>query len=325
MTSPALSIYIPVYNAEKYLKHCLDSVLNQTFSDFELYIHDDGSTDSSKDICQSYAQRDPRIRLSRGENGHSLEKMNAFLREARGMYIGFVDNDDYLDLDYFEKMIQMLESKGADCVISSYTLVDSEENRLPWYTPELEDGAVLSREEVLKRYLTTLEIAGFRWNKIYRRSIFTEHDFQFPAYFPTDINGEFELLTYVDKAVLLDHHGYYYRQSATSEVGAMNPRKTIGFLETFGRVGRWAAEQGLAEEGDFYRTWRRINLMFNTWKIRGKFSPSEWKDFCRTHGWKVMIGKSLLSALLTVSKYKNGKESTGKFAAKTLIVWACCR
>ena len=325
MTMPTLSIFIPVYNAEKYLKHCLDSVLNQTFRDFELYIYDDGSTDRSYEICQSYARTDSRILLSRGDNGHSVMQMNAFLRNARGKYIGFVDNDDYLALDYFEKMIQMLEDKGADCVISSYTLVDSEENVLDWYTPELENGLVLSKEDVLMRFLTTLEIEGFRWNKIYPKSIFTGHDFSFPELFPTDINGEFILLTYVEKAVLLNHHGYHYRQSAGSEVSSMNPKKTIGFLETFGRIEEWASEQGLREEGEFYRTWRRINTMFNTWKSRKTFVPSEWKALCKTHGWNASIGKTLPQALRTVLKYENGKEKPLKFAVKTLIVWCCFR
>lgn len=325
MTLPALSIYIPVYNAEKYLKHCLESVLNQTFSDFELYIYDDGSTDSSYAICQSYARMDSRIHLTRGENGHRVDEMNVFLDKAQGKYIGFVDSDDYLDPDYFEKMLQMLEDKGADCVVSSYTLVDSEENVLPWYTPELEDELVLSREEVLKRFLTTLEIEGFRWNKIYPKSVFSDHGFHFPNLYLEDINGEFILFTYIEKAVLLNHHGYYYRQSAGSLVGSTNPQKTISFLETFGQVKEWAAEQGLQEEGEFYCTWRRINTMFNTWKSRKTFAPSEWKELCKTHGWNASIGKTLPQALWTVLKYKNGKEKPLKFFVKTLVVWCCFR
>lgn len=325
MTLPTLSIFIPVYNAEKYLKHCLDSVLNQTFSDFELYICDDGSKDSSFAICQSYAQEDSRIYLSRGENGHAFHEMNAFLRKAKGKYIGFVDNDDYLDLDYFEKMIQMLEQKDADCVISSYTLVDSEEHLLPWYTPELEDGLVLSKEEVLKRFLTTLEIEGFRWNKIYPKSIFVDHDFHFPTLYPTDINGEFVLLTYVEKVVLLNHHGYYYRQSAGSNVASIDLQKTVRFLETFDRIKGLASEQGLQEEGEFYRTWRIVNTMFQTWKSRGRLTPSEWEALRNTYGWNTSIGKSLPQALFTVLKYKNGKESPLKFFVKTVIAWCCFR
>lgn len=325
MTSPVLSVFIPVYNAENYLKRCLDSVLNQTLRELEVYLYDDGSRDGSYAICQSYAQADSRIHLSRGENGNSVYRMNDFLRDAGGTYLGFVDNDDYLDPDYFENMIRMLEEKGADCVISSFTPVDSGENALAWYAPELEDGLVLSREAVLKRFLTTLEIEGFRWNKIYPKSIFTDNHFQFRKLYPADINGEFELLTYVNKAVLLNHHGYYYRQSATSDVGRMTTKKTISFLQTFARIEKLAAAQGLEEAGDFYRTWRSINTLFNTWKSRERLDPEDWKALRRDYGWKAVIGKPLPRALATVLKYKNGKEKPWKFFIKTLVVRYCYR
>lgn len=321
MTSQALSVYIPVYNAERYLTRCLDSVLNQTFSDFELYIYNDGSTDNSYEICREYARKDPRILLTTGENGHSVDVLNTFLGNANGKYIAFVDNDDYLDLDYFEKMIQMLEDKGADCVISSFTYVDSEENELPWYTPQLEDGLLLSREDVLKRFLTSLDIEGFRWNKIFLKSVLTDNNFHFSKLIPGDINSEFELLSHINKAVLLNHRGYYYRQSATSYVGTMSPQKTVYFLDTFGRIGDLAVAQGLTEEGEYYRIWRRINSMFITWKKKNEYAPSDLDRFRKKCSWDRMVGCSLRKAISKVQKYKNKKESSLKFAVKTFIVW----
>lgn len=317
MEYPMLSVFIPVFNAEKYLVHCLDSVVKQTYRNLEIIIYNDGSSDRSGEICQEFARQDNRIRYYARDNGHYREEINAFIANAKGEYLGFVDNDDYLDLDYFEKMLRMLEENHTDCVISSYTLVDSDEKELPWSTPSLENGLVLSREEVLKRFLTTLDIEGFRWNKIYKTSVFRENGITVPALFPSDINVEFELLSATDKVVLLDNRGYYYRQSAGSEVASMSLTKTGTFMETFDRIGGLAEKAGLTEEGEYYRIWRRINMMFNTWKSRKKATSEEWRAFKKKCGWKKTVKHSLMDALRIIYSYKN----TLKFAIKTVIVW----
>ena len=89
-----LSVIIPVYNTEKYLPRCLDSVINQTLREIEILCVDDGSTDSSPSVLQDYARRDPRIRVIRKENGGLVSARKAGIQEAKGTYIGYVDSDD---------------------------------------------------------------------------------------------------------------------------------------------------------------------------------------------------------------------------------------
>ena len=97
-----ISIIVPVYNVEKYLERCLDSILSQTFSDFELILVNDGSTDHSLEICRSYAEKDERILLIDQENRGLSAARNAGIAVAKGEYLGFVDSDDYIAQNMYE-------------------------------------------------------------------------------------------------------------------------------------------------------------------------------------------------------------------------------
>ncbi len=317
---PALSIFTPVYNAEKFLNQCLDSIIGQTFSDFELVLYDDGSRDSSYKICEEYAARDSRIMLFKGENGSAIDMMNQFIQKANGKYIGFVDDDDFLARDYFYDMIHLLEEKEAECVVSSYTLIDSENNILPWYTPSLEEGTVLCGDEAIKRFLTSLDIEGFRWNKIYQKKIFVDNGIQFEKRFPTDILGEFKLLSCIKKAVLSNNRGYFYRQSSTSEVASKTASKQEAFLNAYKLVGEQAIEDGLWKEGDFYKTWRVVNSLFNAYKSKREYSIEEWETIKRNCSLDKWISKSAYEIFRVVSLYPNKRDSRFKFMIKTVIV-----
>lgn len=118
-TCPAISVIIPVYNSELYLKKCLDSLRSQTFDNWEAICIDDGSTDGCADILKAYALRDPRIRSFTQKNCGQGVARNRGLRETRGMYITFLDSDDYLSVDYFELLYAAAERTGADVVVGS--------------------------------------------------------------------------------------------------------------------------------------------------------------------------------------------------------------
>ena len=111
-----VSVIVPVYNVEKYLRQCLDSVLNQTYTDFEMILVDDGSTDASGKICDDYAQKDSRITVIHKENGGQSIARNMGMDATRGEYIYFLDSDDYIREDALEKLVSALEKTGADFV-----------------------------------------------------------------------------------------------------------------------------------------------------------------------------------------------------------------
>ncbi len=119
-TTPKLSIVIPVYNTEKYLHKCIDSVLAQTFTDYELILVDDGSKDSSPAICDEYAAKDSRIRVIHQENAGACLARKAGIAIAVGDYIGFVDSDDYIEPDMYETLYDKAISNNADIVACNF-------------------------------------------------------------------------------------------------------------------------------------------------------------------------------------------------------------
>ena len=111
-----VSIGIPIYNVSEYLHQCLNSILRQTFTDFEVIMVDDGSTDGSFEICQKYAAKDSRFKLIHQENGGVAKARNNCLRHMTGDFIAWVDSDDWIEDDYFERLIRTQERTGADMV-----------------------------------------------------------------------------------------------------------------------------------------------------------------------------------------------------------------
>lgn len=123
---PKISIIIPIYNVENYLEKCIQSVLNQTYKDFELLLIDDGSTDNSVKICDDYAQKDNRIRVIHKTNGGVSTARNEGIRNARGEYLGFIDSDDYIEPNMYETLINNIEEYGCDISICGFKVFDED-------------------------------------------------------------------------------------------------------------------------------------------------------------------------------------------------------
>lgn len=179
-----ISIIVPVFNVQNYIRECLDSILNQTYKEFELILIDDGSTDNSGKICDEYLKKDSRIKVIHKKNGGLSSARNCGLEEAKGDYICFVDSDDSIKPDYLEKLDQIIEDKSADLV-----LCDVESPKLCDFSDEIikekymetacaENVIQLDRNGIVNWLLDdrTREyvLAVVAWNKIYSRHIFDE-------------------------------------------------------------------------------------------------------------------------------------------------------
>ena len=117
---PLISVIVPVYNVENYLPRCLDSIINQTYTNLEILLVDDGATDNSGKLCDEYAQKDNRIRVFHKENGGVSSARNMGLDNATGEYIAFVDSDDYIDKCMYEIMLNSSVQNNADIVVCGY-------------------------------------------------------------------------------------------------------------------------------------------------------------------------------------------------------------
>jgi glycosyltransferase involved in cell wall biosynthesis len=165
-----LSIIVPVYNVELYLSKCLDSIINQTFADFELILVNDGSTDTSRDICCNYLQKDSRVILLDKENGGLSSARNLGLAIAKGLYVAFVDSDDWIDLSMYDSMINALEDINADIVISGHKVVNIDNTIDEINT--INESVLYKGEDATKLILKDEQIFSFAWDKIYKKALF---------------------------------------------------------------------------------------------------------------------------------------------------------
>ena len=163
-----ISVIIPVYNVEKYLTQCLDSVLSQSYSDLQVILIDDGSTDNSGAICDEYAAKDPRIIVIHQKNAGAAAAKNAGLRIATGKYLSFVDSDDYLEPDAYSHLVAMLESQQADVIQCAFN--DVYVNQAVSHAIQGEQTA-FTCIQYLKQF-TKDWTCGLLWDKLYVRSLF---------------------------------------------------------------------------------------------------------------------------------------------------------
>ena len=206
-----ISIIIPVYNVEKLLGECLDSVLAQTYADLEIILVDDGSTDASPAICDEYARRDGRIRVIHQENRGQSAARNAGLEIARGEFIGFVDSDDYIMPDMYETLMNLHREYDADmCIIEAYGLKDSGEiSRRPMANPirgiEIFDG-----DDKMDALVRQNRIRYCCWDKLYAREIF--RDVRFPeGKICEDLYVVHRLVYAAKRIACSEKKGYIYR------------------------------------------------------------------------------------------------------------------
>ncbi len=162
------SVIVPIYNSEKYLKKCLDSLVNQTFKNIEIILVNDGSTDNSEDIIKQYL-KDKRIIYLKKENGGQASARNLGLSKAKGDYISFIDSDDYVDLDMFEKLNEC--TFDNDIILSDY-----------YYTKENQDNYVKLFNGNAGNIINTdyWKFDTCPWNKFYKKSFLIENNFSFP-------------------------------------------------------------------------------------------------------------------------------------------------
>lgn len=178
--TPAVSIIVPVYNAENYLERCVESVLAQEYEDFELLLIDDGSKDKSGEICDRFAAEDSRVRVLHKENTGVSDSRNQALDMARGEYLQFLDSDDWLTPDSTKRLVRSVESSGCDMVIADfYRVVGEKFSR----KGDIEKEGLLSRQDFANLMMENPAdfYYGVLWNKLYRRAIVEKHRLRMDA------------------------------------------------------------------------------------------------------------------------------------------------
>lgn len=198
---PKVSIIIPVYNVEKYIARCIESVLNQTFNDFELILINDGSKDKSLEIMNNY-KNDNRVIIIDQKNMGPAKTRNKGIEEAKGEYIMFIDSDDYIDKDYIEKYTDALKEDDYDLVMGGYQKINGDKIE---FTRKLKDAE-------FSKYIVTGPVS-----KLYKKSFLTKNRVSFLDTTASE-DVYFNLLAYSKnpKIKIIDNIGYYYVYNPTS-------------------------------------------------------------------------------------------------------------
>ena len=207
MLNVKVSIVVPVYNVENYLSACLDSLINQTEKNIEIILVDDGSMDSSGDICDYYAKEDNRIKVIHRQNEGVSSAREVGIAKATGDFLIFVDADDYLALDFCEVLISVARMYNVDWVGTNMTEVGGE-SYLSF--PQITDSRVVNNvrfhiDNYIKHYFYTLVICG----KLYRRELFDNYHFQ-RLKIGEDSCCMIDMILKANRTYLLNYNGYYY-------------------------------------------------------------------------------------------------------------------
>lgn len=216
-----ISVIVPVYNTKEYLGKCIQSVLDQSFHDFEVLLIDDGSTDGSSIICDDYAKSDSKIRVIHQVNKGLVQTRKTGIEKADGEYVAFVDSDDWISADYLERLYCALTESSSDIAICNFTA-------------DYPNGG-LSKKNKIKpgMYDVNLElwqqifpgngpfefgIYPVYWNKLFRRDVLYEFVMKVPSYvnMGEDVAGVFPAIYRSKRVVLIDDSLYHYRQIPTS-------------------------------------------------------------------------------------------------------------
>jgi len=216
-----ISIIVPVYNVEKYLPQCLDSIINQTFTDFECICVNDGSPDNSLAILNEYAHKDKRIKVISQENRGLSFARNLGLKVVTGKYISFIDSDDFISKDFLEKLLTVAEKENSDIVYCKHKTYLSIDNK---YKDTLKRNVInklffkYSKEKQLKHILSIVENARSVCMKLYKADVIKDNALSFFEKIDAEEDFSFNILAnlYSKQINLLDEEIYFYRKQVKS-------------------------------------------------------------------------------------------------------------
>lgn len=225
---PLISIIVPVYNVEKYLEKCINSLIEQTYKNLEIILIDDGSLDKSPDICDKWGEKDKRIKIIHKNNGGLSEARNVGIDNAKGEYISFVDSDDWIDTNFINYLYKQLELYNADISASAIVKVYKDYNEIQ---PINKTKVRYTNEEALDTLLSGKDFCAVAWNKLYKKDVI--RNLRFPVgKIHEDEFFSYKVMSNANKLVLVPNAIYFYRQR-TGSIMQKWSIKHLDVLEAF--------------------------------------------------------------------------------------------
>jgi glycosyltransferase EpsJ len=252
--NPKISVIMPVYKVEVQLRYAVDSMLAQTFPDFELFLVDDGSPDSSGAICDEYGQKDARVRVIHKENGGAPSARNAAMDVSRGKYYYFMDSDDYAEENMLERMYALAEEKNAQLVIAGY-YIDTYVGETDYHSQAISSpDAVYETKEAFRKNAYALfdkNLLYTPWNKLYLRNYIEESHLRFPKTLWDDFPFNISVVRDIERVVVTEERFYHFLR-------ARSESETAKYVES------------MYEKREEEHGW--LIALYNDWGLRDKNS-----------------------------------------------------
>jgi len=261
---PKISVIIPVYNTEKYLRECLDSVLNQIFQDFEIICINDGSTDNSLQILNEYAKKDERIKVISQKNKGAGAARNQGLKIAKGEYLAFLDGDDFFEKEFLDKMYHKSKNNDCDIVICSanrYNINTKITEYMPWAlrVEKLPEKKVFSYKDMPNNIFNFAQ--NWNWNKIFKRDFIIKNNIKFQELYRTnDLYFTCCALVLASNITTIEEPLVNYRVGMTTNCQQTNHLHPLDFYEAFKKLRKFLIKLDIYEE---------VKESFTTWATSG--------------------------------------------------------
>lgn len=247
-----VSVIIPVYNSEKYLRECLDSVINQTLKEIEIICVDDGSTDGSLEILREYEQKDSRIKALTQPNINAGTARNHGMRYAKGKYLMFLDSDDYFEPDMVMDCYKALETEHADVVCFSAKKVDMRDGSIidmPWSLAKknLPPKKSFAPDEMATTLLNSFQ--NWPWNKAFRKELIEKWQIRFQEIARTnDMLFTCAALALAEKITVIDHAYAFYRVGTGTSLQQTNYKNPLAFWDAYIETRRFFIDHGIYDQ-----------------------------------------------------------------------------
>lgn len=274
-----VSVIIPVYNTEKYLFACIDSVLQQIHVSLEIILVDDGSSDNSSNICDNYAKKHDNIKAIHIQNSGPATAKNEGLKLAQGNYIAFTDSDDKMELQMLHKMVSAGYEYNADIICCNYKQID--ENGNVSHLNSTNKTYVLDHEEGLIHFFSKNKIYSQCWTKLYKRKMLNDHHIENDPGLRTDEDFIFNIRAFVhaQKTVIVDEPLYEYTHRENSLAHAYFKKNISQYIDN--RIKRVQVTQdAVKNESNVVKEWSSVHIIMYYNELLGRVAmfPEYYSD-----------------------------------------------
>lgn len=274
---PLISVIVPVYNVEKYLKQCLDSIINQTYKNLQIILIDDGSSDKSGIICDDYQQKDNRIEVIHKTNSGVAAARNQGVLMAKGDYIAFVDSDDFIEKDMYEILLATMDNDKIDMAVSTINRIERNgKNRVQ--SKLFEKDRILDKFEFMEIFIKNE--SDYLVNKLYKKNILKDVIFPDGKYFE-DLVTMLQLITNSEKISYVNKPLYNYRKNAESITAVFleSPKKIFDRYSEAERGWRLLKDNYSKNISDNFIVWQCQSMLLIYEKIYDKQEYRDVKNF----------------------------------------------